>query len=110
MFGWVFQRVSGIALAVILALHFVVIHFTSSGNIDYASVMTRMASPFWKGLDLGFLYLALFHSVNGFKILIDDYIHQPVLRLVLESLNWLLAFVLAVYGSLIILSFSAPGV
>ncbi len=107
-FDWLFQRVSGVALAVILILHFILLHLVASGEYEYEVIMTRLASPGWKVFYLCFLFFALYHAMNGAKILIDDYIHVPGWRTLLLSLDWVLALVLFFYGALIILAHQAP--
>lgn len=107
-FEWLFQRVSGVVLAVILATHFILLHFISGGEYEYHTIMARLASPTWKVFYLCFLFFALYHAMNGAKILIDDYIHQPRWRTLLICLDWLLALVLFFYGALVIITYTAP--
>lgn len=107
-FNWLFQRISGLALAAILGLHFVVIHLISNGAYDYQTIMERMASPAWKALDICFLVLALYHGMTGATIVIDDYVHRAGWRNLLYVLNWLLALFLLMYGTMIVLSLKAP--
>ena len=33
-FAWLFQRVSGVALVVILGIHFIVLHYSGTGSIS----------------------------------------------------------------------------
>ncbi|MBW1709068.1 MAG: succinate dehydrogenase, hydrophobic membrane anchor protein [Deltaproteobacteria bacterium] len=109
-FDWLFQRISGVVLALILGLHFIILHLISGGEYEYEVIMTRLANPSWKVFYFCFLFFALYHAMNGAKILIDDYIHHPRLRTLLLSLDWLLAIVLFLYGTLIILMHQAPAV
>ena len=46
-FHWLFQRISGIFIAVILVIHLGAVHFGAS-PVD-------LGSPFWKFFNLGFL-------------------------------------------------------
>ena len=107
-FSWLFQRISGLALAAILGLHFVVLHFISQGVYDYQTIMERMSSPAWKAIDICFLVLALYHAMTGAAIVIDDYVHRAGWRNLLYVLNWLLALFLLLYGTTIVLSLNAP--
>ena len=109
-FNWYFQRISGLALAAILGFHFVVMHLISEGAFDYQTIMERMASPAWKALDISFLVLAVYHVMTGVTLVIDDYIHRAGWRNFASGLNWLLALILFIYGTLIILSLQAPSV
>lgn len=109
-FDWLFQRVSGVFLAVAFAVHFIVLHFMGDGTFTYESVTSRLASPFWKTFDLCFLFFALYHSITGTRLIIDDYIHSPGLRTLLTTLVWVLAIVLFFLGAVIIFSIKAPAV
>ncbi len=107
-FDWLFQRISGVVLAVAFAAHFIVLHFMGDGTFSYESVATRLASPFWKTFDLLFLAFALYHSVTGTRLIIDDYIHSPGWRTFLTSALWVLAIVMLILGTVIIFSLKAP--
>ncbi|MBU2551132.1 MAG: succinate dehydrogenase, hydrophobic membrane anchor protein [Proteobacteria bacterium] len=108
-FDWLFQRVSGVVLAVAFAAHFIVLHMMGDGPIDYKSVMTRLANPAWKVFDLVFLLFALYHAVTGMRLIVDDYIHHAGLRTFLTCCLWVLAVILFFTGVVIIFSIKAPG-
>ena len=57
-FNWLFQRISGILIAVVLVIHLGAVHFGAS-PVD-------LGSPFWKVLPSGFVILLLYHILNGF--------------------------------------------
>lgn len=105
-FAWLFQRVSGIALVVILLLHFVLVHYVGDGPVSYDKVAWRLASPYYKAWEMLFLVLGLYHAMNGIKLVIDDYVHQSGWRTILTGANWLLALALFLFGSITVLSFT----
>ncbi len=105
-FEWLFQRVSGVALLVILFVHFILMHYLGDGAVTYDKVAPRLASPYYKAWELLFLSLALYHAMNGVKLLIDDYVHRPGWRMVLTSANWVAALALLIFGAITILTFS----
>lgn len=90
-FDWFFQRVSGVALLITLFLHFWVLHYASEGPVTYQKVMARLLSPAWKALDIAFLVFAVYHAMNGFKMIIDDYVHTSGVRAVLVGALWVVA-------------------
>ncbi|ROR03007.1 succinate dehydrogenase, hydrophobic membrane anchor protein [Desulfosoma caldarium] len=90
-FDWFFQRVSGVALLITLFLHFWVLHYATQGPVTYQKVMARLVSPAWKALDIAFLVFAVYHAMNGFKMILDDYVHAPGLRAVLVGALWVVA-------------------
>jgi succinate dehydrogenase / fumarate reductase membrane anchor subunit len=108
-FEWLFQRVSGVALVVILFLHFVLIHYTGDGPVTYEKVAFRLASPYYKAWEMLFLSLGLYHAMNGIKLVIDDYVHAEGWRTLLTSLNWLVTLAFFLFGSITILTFTYQG-
>jgi succinate dehydrogenase / fumarate reductase membrane anchor subunit len=80
---WLFQRISGLSLVLLLLLHFIIIHFTGSGEITYERVSARLNDPFWKVFDLAFVFFALTHGFYGLWIVICDYIKWDWARVVL---------------------------
>jgi succinate dehydrogenase / fumarate reductase, membrane anchor subunit len=107
-FDWLFQRITGVFLAVAFAVHFIVLHFMGDGHITYESVMTRLSSPGWKVFDLVFLFFGLYHSVTGARLILDDYIHHPLWRSIITALLWVLAIYLFFTGAVIVFSLQAP--
>lgn len=104
-FDWFFQRVSGVVLAVILGVHFILLHYTGSGAITYETVAPRLANPYYKGLQLLFLVLGLYHAMNGIKMIIDDYVHRSGLRMFLTSAMWVVSLAFLLFGSVTVLTF-----
>ncbi len=103
-FDWYFQRISGIALVIGLFVHFVVLHVLTDPPLTYEKVMTRLSSPFWKTFDIAFLVFAVYHALNGFKMIIDDYLHNPSLRSLAVGALWVGAIFFFVMGLLTIVS------
>ncbi len=103
-FDWYFQRISGIALVIGLFTHFVVLHFLTSPPLTYEKVMARLSSPVWKVFDIVFLIFAVYHAINGFKLIIDDYVHTPSIRALLIGALWVLGIAFFIMGFLTIIS------
>ena len=102
-FAWFFQRVSGVFLVVFLLGHFWLLHYAVSGEFaDFDSVRARLALPLFRVLDLVFLYLAVYHGLNGVLMVIHDYVHHGLFRLVLIALLWVLGLTLLTCGTLTI--------
>ena len=68
----------------------------------------RYQNPFWRGYDLLLLTLALFHGLNGLRIVIDDYVKGRGARLAVQSILFLLAISFWLLGSMTIITFH-PG-
>ncbi len=105
-FEWLFQRVSGVALLIILAIHFVLLHYTGDGPVTYQKVAPRLANPAYKAMDLLFLVLALYHGMTGVKLVIDDYLHHKGLRLLAVGLLWVVCLGFLIFGAITILTFT----
>ena len=105
-FEWLFQRVSGVVLAILLGLHFILLHYAGSGVVSYEEVAPRLANPYYKALQLLFLVLGLYHAMNGVKLLIDDYVHHEGWRILLTVANWVVTLAFFLFGAITILTFS----
>jgi succinate dehydrogenase / fumarate reductase membrane anchor subunit len=106
--AWFFQRISGFFLLFALLAHFWVLHYSSNGEVTFAIVAQRLATPLWKMIDLTFLVLAIVHGFRGFLMLINDYVHQHNLRLVLVALVWVVGIMALVMGTITVIAFKAP--
>ena len=106
---WFFQRLSGIYLAVVLFLHVIMTHVLVSGDLDFSDVAERVATPFWKTIDISFLVIALFHGLYGAWVVLDDYIHVQWLRVVIYSAIAILSVLLVTLGALTLISFNPGG-
>ena len=104
-FLWFFQRFTGFLLMVMLLLHIYLLHFAIAGESPtYQEVMSRMGTPFWKSFDLVFLYLVIFHGLNGLWQVLIDYFHRPFVRVMFFSLVCFAGLIMMVVGTLTIFS------
>ncbi len=109
---WLFMRISGLALIFLALFHMYWLHFQIGvENINFNVVVSRWLGPhaaLWRSYDLLLLAFAFTHGVNGARMVLDDYVHQPgwsaVLKIGLASL-WV---VLIFFGMYIIFTFT-PG-
>ncbi len=107
LWSWLFMRVSGIALLVMVLIHLAINHvFISITDVTFSLVASRWAIPAWRWYDLVLLSLALVHGMNGVRIVSDDYVHSRWWRLVTATAIYTITFVFLVVGAQIILSFS----
>jgi len=74
--GWIYMRVSGAVLVVLIFGHLFVNLVAGDGvrQIDFAFVAGKYATPFWQIWDLLMLWLALIHGANGMRTIVNDYI------------------------------------
>ncbi len=73
--AWLFMRLSGVLLVVLVFGHLFVNLMLGEGiqRIDFAFVAGKWANPFWQVWDLAMLWLAMLHGGNGLRTIINDY-------------------------------------
>ncbi len=108
-FSWYFFRVSGVGLIFLAIIHLLIMHVQNDVSATvYDFVAARYANPFWRVYDLTLLTLALFHGLNGLRIVCDDYIRSRGTRLTVVSVLFLTAIIFWLMGSMTIITFQ-PG-
>ena len=105
--GWIYMRVSGVLLVILIFGHLFVNLMVGEGihGIDFAFVAGKYASPFWQWWDVLMLWLALIHGANGMRTVVNDYATRKGLRVVLLGLIGLATVVLLVLGTLVLTTF-----
>ena len=83
--GWLYMRISGVLLVVLIFGHLFVNLMLGEGihGIDFAFVAGKFASPFWQWWDVLMLWLALIHGANGMRTIVNDYVTGATTRKVL---------------------------
>lgn len=106
LYAWLFMRVSGILLLLLALGHLTIMHLINNvESINYAFVAGRWANPLWRLYDWLLLMLALVHGFNGVRVMVDDYVQSPGLRVLSLVGVYTLTFFFLVAGSLVILTF-----
>ncbi|KNE83771.1 MULTISPECIES: succinate dehydrogenase hydrophobic membrane anchor subunit [Streptomyces] len=107
MHGWLFMRLSGIVLTVLVIGHLVLQLVLDGGvqKINFAFVAGRWASPFWQIWDLTMLWLAMLHGANGLRTIINDYAERDTTRFWLKMLLWTATVFTVLLGTLVIFTF-----
>ena len=72
-FSWVFQRVTGLILVVVMIGHYILMHYTPESGHSYDAVLARMQSNWYRVLDLTFIVLGMYHGLNGVWGIFRDY-------------------------------------
>ena len=105
--GWLYMRISGLALIILIFGHLFVNLMVGDGihGIDFAFVAGKFASPFWQWWDVLMLWLALIHGANGMRTIVNDYVTHSTIRRVLVWALWLSAGFLIVLGTLVVFTF-----
>ena len=107
LYGWLFMRMSGVVLLVLVFGHLFVNLMMGEGikQIDFAFVAGKWANPFWQVWDFAMLWLALLHGGNGMRTIINDYSEKDSTRLWLTGLLYGAVAVTLLIGTLTITTF-----
>ena len=107
LYGWLFMRLSGIVLVVLVLGHLLIQLVLDGGvsKIGFAFVAGRWASPFWQLWDLAMLWLAVLHGANGLRTVINDYAERNATRLWLKVLLYTATVFTILLGTLVIFTF-----
>ena len=70
--NWYLQRITGAALLVLLIMHFWVEHFAAEvrtpQGLTFEVIQRRFfQNPWFVAVDISFLFIALYHGLNGIR-------------------------------------------
>lgn len=104
-FRWLYQRISAILLAVTLCFHYhlFIRRFISSGGINYSDLMERLSNPWFKLLEIAFIFFALSHGFSGAWSIIEEYIQNNNNKRILSIFLWTTGVLLFLFISVIII-------
>jgi succinate dehydrogenase / fumarate reductase membrane anchor subunit len=107
LYAWVFMRLSGLALIVLVLGHLLIMNVLDDGvqRINFAFVAGRWSSPFWRTWDLLMLWLAELHGTNGLRTVFNDYAERAQTRFWLKMLLYSSAVLVITLGTLVIFTF-----
>lgn len=107
LYSWVFMRLSGLALIVLVLGHLFIMNILDDGvhRINFAFVAGRWTSPFWQLWDLAMLWLAQLHGGNGLRTIINDYARNDTTRFWLKMLLYASMVLIVTLGTLVIFTF-----
>jgi len=105
--GWLYMRISGVVLVVLIFGHlfFNLVLGNGIAGIDWGFVAGKLADPFWQWWDIALLWLALIHGGNGMRTVTNDYVVNQTVRKVLVWAIWLAVGFLIVLGTLVVFAF-----
>lgn len=105
--GWIYMRVSGVVLIVLIFTHLFVNLMVGDGvkAIDFGFVAGKWADPFWQWWDVAMLWLALIHGANGMRTIVNDYTNPGLVQKILKGALLGAVVVLLVLGTLVVFTF-----
>ncbi|WP_410569221.1 succinate dehydrogenase hydrophobic membrane anchor subunit [Amycolatopsis sp. cmx-4-61] len=107
LYSWLFMRISGMALIILVLGHLLIMNILDGGvhRINWGFVAGRWASPFWQFWDLLMLWLAEIHGGNGLRVIIDDYARKDSTRFWLKILLYVSMVLILAVGTMVIFTF-----
>jgi succinate dehydrogenase / fumarate reductase membrane anchor subunit len=107
LYAWLFMRLSGLALIVLVLGHLLIMNILDGGvqRINFGFVAGRWSSPFWRTWDLLMLWLAQLHGANGLRTVINDYAERAQNRFWLKMLLYSSVVLVLTLGTLVIFTF-----
>jgi succinate dehydrogenase / fumarate reductase membrane anchor subunit len=105
--GWIYMRVSGAVLVVLIFGHLFINLVAGDGvrQIDFAFVAGKYATPFWQVWDVLMLWLALIHGANGMRTITNDYVVHPTANRLVKYALVAATVLLLLLGTLVIFTF-----
>jgi succinate dehydrogenase / fumarate reductase membrane anchor subunit len=107
MAAWLFMRLSGVVLVVLIFGHLITNLLVGGGinDVDFGFVAGKWADPFWQFWDLAMLWLAMLHGTNGLRTIINDYAEKTRTRMWLKTVLYICTAVIIILGTLVIFTF-----
>jgi succinate dehydrogenase / fumarate reductase membrane anchor subunit len=97
--SWMIQAVSGVALVLLLGLHWIVQHYVASGGLrSFDEVASYLKQPVALALEISFLLIVSNHALLGVRAILLDLDLKPKLQQSLDMSLWLVGIITVLYG------------
>jgi succinate dehydrogenase membrane anchor subunit len=80
MWLWLAQRISAVILLFGLLTHLIATHILSIGELSYENIAERLQSGFFVTVDVLLLAAAVFHALNGSRMVLLDYLFSDIAK------------------------------
>ena len=107
--SWVLQRITGVALVVLMIGHYILMHYHPDSGHTYQAVLTRMQFSWYRIIDISFLILGMYHGLNGVWGIFRDYKLKPWMNLSIISFLIIFGLAFVAWGFSIIFSIPYVG-
>jgi succinate dehydrogenase / fumarate reductase membrane anchor subunit len=102
--SWVIQRVTGIALVILMIGHYILMHYNPDSGHTYQAVLNRMSYSWYRIIDVSFLVLGMYHGLNGIWGIFRDYKLKTWQNYTIVSLLLIFGIAFLAWGITIIFS------
>jgi succinate dehydrogenase hydrophobic membrane anchor protein len=104
LWRWLFQRITAIILVILLSVHLITLHFSHQA-FTFNTVVVRIQSRSgWLIFYTLFLIVALWHGLNGFYQVVEDYKPSAGFKKFLILICWVGGIILFIWGLRVLLS------
>lgn len=105
-YAFLFMRVSGILLLLLAVGHMLLQHVLRDvHNLTLQTVQEIWRSWGWRAYDLFLLAFAILHGFNGFRQVLEDYIHKPGTVKIIGRVLLVIAILTILWSAVAIFSF-----
>ncbi len=99
LFWWIFMRVSGLLMVVLVFAHLVMNNIMINvADVDFQYVTSRLSIPWIKLFNTALLILGLLHGANGLRYSIEDYNPKAGRRMVGKLVLWGITILVMIIG------------
>jgi succinate dehydrogenase / fumarate reductase membrane anchor subunit len=103
--SWWLQRITGLALVFLVVGHYILMHYNPVSGHDYGETASRLASPWFKGVYLGFITIGMYHGLTGIWNIVRDYKLKPAIGLTIFGVIVIAGVIFVAVGWNTILTF-----
>jgi succinate dehydrogenase / fumarate reductase membrane anchor subunit len=105
-YGFLFMRLSGVALIFLAIGHMMIQHVLNDvHSLTLEFVRQQWTSWGWRTYDLLLLVFAIVHGFNGLRVVLEDYVHNPGTVRVLRWLLLIVTVVTVIWSAIAIITF-----
>ena len=104
--AWLFTRISALVLLVMALFHLLYMHIAMGIDaVSFQLIAYRWQFLGWRLFDLCLLLFGWLHGANGMRIVIDDYVHSPVGKMVARTLLVVVTVIVTALGTFVVITF-----
>lgn len=110
-YGYLFMRLSGVALILLAVGHMMIQHVLNDvHSLTLEFVRQQWMSWGWRTYDLFLLVFAIIHGFNGLRTVLEDYVHKPSTVRVIRWVLLIFMIVTIIWSAVAIITFDAGAV
>lgn len=99
LFWWVFMRVSGLLMVLLVFAHLVMNNLMINvADVDFEYVTRRLSIPWLKLFNTALLVLGMLHGANGLRYSIEDYNRKAGRRFTWKLVLWVFTILIMIIG------------